>query len=413
MSLLFGDGRLVRLLGLVALSVAAGMPGHAFAGKVIWAARGFEAPLFVAASVTPPLSTGNVVGQDSWVAPALTTSSAVVEGATGVGATGSLRVNKGASNDGYWTRFTTGMAYTPNRYVTIDWDQYRAPRTATTGEAPVFGMQSYSSLEGGLTQTSGVVVDATTGEVLIQTAASGGALAQTNQFVPASTWRHFRLQLDFVSDTYDVFLNNTRIVTGAGFIDGPRTTFSDADVVGLSGYFDPASLSNTGFANFDNVIVRDGLPTDFNHNGIVDAADYTVWRDQQGQNGWGLAADSNGDGSVNAADLTDWQTDFGRTNGVVTTMSMADYNANGVVDAADYTLWRDNLGKTGFMLPGDGDGDGLVTTLDDDYWRDRFGQTGASAVAAASAVPEPVAGVIAVAMAVSVQFRRLRRNRTT
>ena len=32
-----------------------------------------------------------------------------------------------------------------------------------------------------------------------------------------------------------------------------------------------------------------------------------------------------------------------------------DYNANGVVDAADYTVWRDSLGQTGMGLAADGD----------------------------------------------------------
>ena len=32
-----------------------------------------------------------------------------------------------------------------------------------------------------------------------------------------------------------------------------------------------------------------------------------------------------------------------------------DYNGNGVVDAADYTIWRDTLGQMGADLPADGD----------------------------------------------------------
>jgi hypothetical protein len=379
---------------LAACGVAGGLSDSALAGKVIWAARGFESPLFSPGLITkqsPPPSS-----QDRWVASPLSTSSGVVEAATGIGGTQSLRINKGALNDANWTRITDGMEYTPSRYVTIDWDQYRPPRAATSGEAPAFGMQTYSNPNGGFTQTTGVVVDATTGEVLVQTKASNGTLAQTNQFVPENTWRHFRVQMDFVSKTYDVYYNSARIVTNAGFIDGSPSMFYDADVVTVAGAADFNAQSNTGFAYFDNVIVRDGLPSDFNHNGIVDAADYSVWRDQQGQTGWGLAADSNGDGTVNAADRTEWITDFGRNNGVASTMLMADYNANGIVDAADYSLWRDNNGRTGFMLAGDGDGDGLVTSLDQTYWRERFGQTGAAAVAAANAVPEPMAGVLAL-----------------
>ena len=52
-----------------------------------------------------------------------------------------------------------------------------------------------------------------------------------------------------------------------------------------------------------------------------------------------------------------------------------DYNNNGLVDAADYTLWRDTLGK--FVLnPGDGaDGDQSEQVDQGDYifWKERFG----------------------------------------
>jgi hypothetical protein len=70
-----------------------------------------------------------------------------------------------------------------------------------------------------------------------------------------------------------------------------------------------------------------------------------------------------------------------------------DYNHNGIVDTADYVVWRDELGQTGFNLPADGDGDGdnTITQTDDNVWRGNFGNhygSGSGAVANA-AVPEP------------------------
>ncbi len=55
---------------------------------------------------------------------------------------------------------------------------------------------------------------------------------------------------------------------------------------------------------------------DFNSDGVVDSADYTVWRDTDGSNvGPYTGADHNGDGQVNAADYTLWRDNFGATLG--------------------------------------------------------------------------------------------------
>jgi hypothetical protein len=66
-----------------------------------------------------------------------------------------------------------------------------------------------------------------------------------------------------------------------------------------------------------------------------------------------------------------------------------DYNKNGTVDAADYTLWRDNLGAaTEASINNNGDGGG-VTASDYTHWKTRFGNTPGSAAILSSAVPEP------------------------
>lgn len=70
-----------------------------------------------------------------------------------------------------------------------------------------------------------------------------------------------------------------------------------------------------------------------------------------------------------------------------------DYNDDGFVNAADYSIWRDSLGQA--VGPGsgaDGDRDRQITAADYDVWRDNFGRSlalpGAGAIAA---VPEPAA----------------------
>jgi hypothetical protein len=54
-----------------------------------------------------------------------------------------------------------------------------------------------------------------------------------------------------------------------------------------------------------------------------------------------------------------------------------DYNLNGVVDAADYLVWRKTLGGTNVPAYSGADGDGDTTIDQDDYvvWRAHFGQT--------------------------------------
>lgn len=51
--------------------------------------------------------------------------------------------------------------------------------------------------------------------------------------------------------------------------------------------------------------------------------------------------DYNGDGTVNAADFTVWRDNFGSTANLA-----ADGNNNGVVDQADYAIWKQNYGQT-------------------------------------------------------------------
>jgi len=71
---------------------------------------------------------------------------------------------------------------------------------------------------------------------------------------------------------------------------------------------------------------------------------------------------------------------------------VGDYNANGIVDAADYTVWRIQFGRTGSGLAADGDGNGRVDADDYSMWKSNFGKSGGAAsvgVDASAAVPEP------------------------
>jgi hypothetical protein len=60
------------------------------------------------------------------------------------------------------------------------------------------------------------------------------------------------------------------------------------------------------------VLISDGITGDFNRDGTVDAADFTVWRDSAGGLG-NLAADANEDNLVDDEDFALWRANFGRT----------------------------------------------------------------------------------------------------
>ncbi|MEX2092053.1 MAG: right-handed parallel beta-helix repeat-containing protein [Pirellulales bacterium] len=75
-----------------------------------------------------------------------------------------------------------------------------------------------------------------------------------------------------------------------------------------------------------------------------------------------------------------------------------DYNGDNVVDAVDYTVWRDNLNAS-VALPND-ETPGTVDAGDYDVWKSHFGESLAgSGGQSASTVPEPAALILALAAA--------------
>jgi hypothetical protein len=92
-----------------------------------------------------------------------------------------------------------------------------------------------------------------------------------------------------------------------------------------------------------------------------------------------------------------------------------DYNNNGVVDAADYTVWRDHLGdldETAINDNGDGGG---ITMSDYTYWKDNFGNTlqgSGQGNAQLASVPEPASAALFLMLTGSLLFRWDSRGRT-
>lgn len=76
------------------------------------------------------------------------------------------------------------------------------------------------------------------------------------------------------------------------------------------------------------------------------------------------------------------------------TLLAGDYDLDGTVDAADYTLWRDTLGtKVSQGTAADGDGGGRIGLPDYEVWKTHFGNgSGGGSVA----VPEPTSVSFAI-----------------
>ena len=95
-----------------------------------------------------------------------------------------------------------------------------------------------------------------------------------------------------------------------------------------------------------------------------------------------------------------------------------DFNLDGIVDGADYTVWRKSgsIGSGARYTEGDADLDGDVDNVDFAQWRSQFGfvrqplSAGSGSGVGLAAVPEP-ASVLLVVLAAMVKSMTWRRNR--
>ncbi len=97
---------------------------------------------------------------------------------------------------------------------------------------------------------------------------------------------------------------------------------------------------------------------------------------------------------------------------------LGDFNDDGVVNLADYTVWRDNLGSTTpGVLNGVGDNGGASSGIVDaaDYllWKTRFGSVASPSVSLTHGVPEPASAVLFGLMSASALYSKKKLSKIT
>lgn len=128
------------------------------------------------------------------------------------------------------------------------------------------------------------------------------------------------------------------LINGTGDIS--RYAF-DGSFLGL--FASPATTGQEGFREATTfVAVPDALLGDFNGNGVVDAADYTVWRNA-GPTDRLLNDDS--PGVVDASDYDDWRANFGNT----LSASSGGAGSSAVPEPASYWLMAFGVLSSGWL----------------------------------------------------------------
>jgi T5SS/PEP-CTERM-associated repeat protein len=101
----------------------------------------------------------------------------------------------------------------------------------------------------------------------------------------------------------------------------------------------------------------------------------------------------------------EWDTSQLLVDGTLYIPLAGDFNNDGTIDAADFTVWQDNLGLSASALNGNGSGAATVVQADYLLWKTNFGLSAATGSKGAAAVPEPTTLLLALLALVAAPLR--------
>jgi hypothetical protein len=160
---------------------------------------------------------------------------------------------------------------------------------------------------------------------------------QGSTSLTANQWQH--VAVTFSGDTVKLYINGSAVATNTSVTADPNQVRATYALLGrgLAGdgfhgmidtlrvYSDARTASEIltdvraiypGYVAAPDAPanIAPSIPGDYNHDGSVDAGDYTIWRDQLGQSvAVGSAADGSGNGIIDQDDFGVWVAHFGQT----------------------------------------------------------------------------------------------------
>ena len=227
----------------VAVALTAARPA---AAVPVFDSGGFESPRYIP---------GELSGQDTlgpWLKDA-GTATAVVQSTVTNGGTQAVQYTRPAAAAGD-TRYGVLKPLTPTgtlQTLRVSWSMnVQQTQVPTVDFGPFFGVEGYDAFNDTPKLIGSLGVDASTGDVLIQESGSG-AFIETGIIVPFNQWNNYTLEMNYVTKTYQAYVNGTAVGDAEPFVDPGITSFTDAPISTLAAS-GGAGLLAPGTAYFDN-----------------------------------------------------------------------------------------------------------------------------------------------------------------